>query len=87
MIIYKPSNVSPEHTIVNRDYSAICIKVCIWILAILEGRVVCILLREGLRGLHGLRRLLNRYRGKTVTGSIAETQEERNSREEVVMIG
>jgi len=88
MIIYKASNFSPEHTIVNRDYSAICIKVCVWILAILEGRVVCILLGEGLRGLRGLRRLSNKYRnGKTVTGSIAETQEERNSREEVVMIG
>lgn len=87
MIIYKPSNFSPEHTIVNRDYSVICIKVCVWILAILEGRVVCILLREGLRGLRGLRRLLNRYRGETVTGSIADTQEDRKSRDEVVMRG
>lgn len=57
MTIYKFSNLRPEQTIVNRDYSVIILVGCVTALALIESRVVFVLLREVLRVLRWLKGL------------------------------
>lgn len=76
LTIYNFSNLRPERMIVNSDYSMIIFVGCLWALALIEGRVVFVLLREMLRGLRGLRRLLNRLRGKSSANSVTEELKE-----------
>ena len=57
---YNFSNLRPERMIVNRDYSMIIFVGCLWALALIQGRVVFVLLREVLRGLRWLQVLKER---------------------------
>lgn len=84
LTIYNFSNLRPERMIVNSDYSMIVFVGCLWALALIQGRVVFVLLREGLRWLCGLRRLWDKHTGRNYTDVTVKKQEERIQNEVLV---